>query len=593
VLTFAEILSHFDPAKKTGRNYRTRCPAHPDATPSLDIAEGSDVPLFICRSAGCTTADILRTAGLTWNDVLPPRTNGTPLEQVYDYRDATGVLRYQVVRTLSPKGFRQRQPDGAGGYLWKMTGVERLPYRLPELAGHARVFLCEGEKDADRLWTLGLPATCNTGGAKKWGGSESLALKALGVQRVILLQDFDADGAAHVAVAAQHLAGAGITSLTLPPFPGPPKSDISDWLDAGHTVEELDALILAVPRPVPVDALDPAFLADGPVVAQEGQRIAAEGVRYVVDGMIPAYGTLGLLVAYAKVGKTTFAQGLAAAVAMGQPFLERDTVAARVLLIAAEDPPEYTAYLARTLVLDPDRLTFYRAPIQLDADGLRRIVGTVTAGHYGLVLIASWQAVVSTLVKDENDNAGAVRVVEQVKAATRVTGVPWLADAHAGKNEDQADGADPSRAMRGASALAAAADYALWLRYAKGAFASTRKLSGKGRFVDFTELTVDYDRTSGALTVVGDTQSLAAESNWKLICETGALSSTPRSASAIAYAAGLVPAGTKATNTHRRLVRQALRGRPSVGQHDAVIKGWKTVCYVRLESAEDSSSEDR
>ena len=37
---------------------------------------------------------------------------------VYDYRDADGTLLYQVVR-YEPKTFRQRRPDGNGGWIWK------------------------------------------------------------------------------------------------------------------------------------------------------------------------------------------------------------------------------------------------------------------------------------------------------------------------------------------------------------------------------------------------------------------------------------------------------------------------------------------
>src|SRR4051812_44062811 len=73
----------------------------------------------------------------------------------------------------------------------------------------------------------------------------------------------------------------------------------------------------ATARPV---ALDPAYLSDASVVAAEGQQIAQAGVPYVLDGIIPAYGMLGMLVAFAKVGKTTFAQQIGAAVATGQPF---------------------------------------------------------------------------------------------------------------------------------------------------------------------------------------------------------------------------------------------------------------------------------
>ena len=78
-------------------------------------------------------------------------------------------------------------------------------------------------------------------------------------------------------------------------------------------------------------------------VAREGQEIAATGVRYVVDDIVPDYGMLGFLVVYTKVGKTTLGTTLGAAVAMGTSFLDRETKRSRVLALTPEDPPEYTA----------------------------------------------------------------------------------------------------------------------------------------------------------------------------------------------------------------------------------------------------------
>ena len=60
-------------------------------------------------------------------------------------------------------------------------------------------------------------------------------------------------------------------------------------------------------------------------------------------------------------------------------------------------------------------LSFYRAPVLLNSYGLTAITETVHDGGNRLVLIASWQAVIRGLVKDENDNAGAVNIVETVK----------------------------------------------------------------------------------------------------------------------------------------------------------------------------------
>jgi hypothetical protein len=85
----------------------------------------------------------------------------------YDYTDADGTLLYQVLR-LEPKGFRQRRPDGNDGWVWKLDDVRRVPYRLPELLKYpdATVFVCEGEKDTDRVASRRHCATCVASG--KW-----------------------------------------------------------------------------------------------------------------------------------------------------------------------------------------------------------------------------------------------------------------------------------------------------------------------------------------------------------------------------------------------------------------------------------------
>src|SRR5204863_3131772 len=51
---------------------------------------------------------------------------------VYDYRAEDGTLLFQAVR-FQPKDFKQRRPDGKGGWVWKLGNVRRVPYRLPEL----------------------------------------------------------------------------------------------------------------------------------------------------------------------------------------------------------------------------------------------------------------------------------------------------------------------------------------------------------------------------------------------------------------------------------------------------------------------------
>jgi AAA domain len=325
-------------------------------------------------------------------------------------------------------------------------------------------------------------------------------------------------------------------------------------------------------------------LEDAVDVAKQGRAIAEQGVPYVLDEIIPAYGMLGFLVAYTKVGKTTFGQMLAEHVAAGRPFLGRTTAATRVLVFAAEDPPEYTAWLARHLDLERGRMRFRRLPLILNEGECARICATVRRDEFGLVLIASWQAVVRGLLRDENDNAGAVNVVEAVKSAARQTGVPWLIDAHSGKGEDQAEDADPSRAMRGASSAAGSADYTLSLRYANGPFGTRRRLSGKGRFVSFPPIEMEFDPSTSFYTVTGTTRDVTAESTWRLICETGALSTAPQSITEIGRRIGIEKNGKRLSGTHRQQIADALHGRPEVGRIDETRHGQKATCYRLLET---------
>ena len=46
----------------------------------------------------------------------PPQNGTGNIAATYDYRDANGALVFQVVRKM-PKDFRQRRPDGHGGWI--------------------------------------------------------------------------------------------------------------------------------------------------------------------------------------------------------------------------------------------------------------------------------------------------------------------------------------------------------------------------------------------------------------------------------------------------------------------------------------------
>ena len=84
---------------------------------------------------------------------------------------------------FDPKDFRQRKPDGAGGWDWRLNGARRVLYRLPAVleavaARRGRDVVVEGEKDVHALEKLGIAATCNPGGAGKWSRQYSAGVCA-------------------------------------------------------------------------------------------------------------------------------------------------------------------------------------------------------------------------------------------------------------------------------------------------------------------------------------------------------------------------------------------------------------------------------
>lgn len=171
--------------------------------------------------------------------VAPPAAQKPQIEKAYDYADEHGEVLFQVVRMM-PKDFRQRRPDGRGGWTWSVKGLRQVPYRLPALlaAPDAVVYVVEGEKDVDRLASLGLVATCNAGGAKNWRAEHAQPLAG---RTVVILPDNDDAGRKHAQMVLASLQG--IADARIVELPGlPPKGDVSDWLDAGGTVEKLRAL---------------------------------------------------------------------------------------------------------------------------------------------------------------------------------------------------------------------------------------------------------------------------------------------------------------------------------------------------------------
>ncbi len=165
--------------------------------------------------------------------------------KVYKYRNAFGTVVFETVRFV-PKDFRQRRPIGNGKFKWNLEGVELVLYDLPHLLTSAKgrtVYICEGEKDADNLGVEELVATTCPLGSEKWRESYSECLAGCKPARIAILQDNDDPRRRHVqAVAASlHAHGLLVHVIELPGLGD--HGDVSDWLAAGGTAGQLEALV--------------------------------------------------------------------------------------------------------------------------------------------------------------------------------------------------------------------------------------------------------------------------------------------------------------------------------------------------------------
>lgn len=273
----------------------------------------------------------------------PKRPRLGPIVATFDYTDLNGDLLFQVTKH-DPKDFRQRRPDGHGGWISGTQGVPMVPYRLPELqeaiAADRTIFIVEGEKDVDNAIALSVPATCNPRGAGKWASCQ--IDKYFEGAHVVIVADNDPQstnkktgeplthpdgrprfaGWDHACDIARHLeaVAASIRIVDLKHFwrACPEKGDLSDWIAAGGTIEALYDIAERAPewaRDVEREKAE-THIPLPLVPSSQWQGLPVLLTRWLVWERIPMR-QVALLSGAGASGKTTIALQLAVAVAAG------------------------------------------------------------------------------------------------------------------------------------------------------------------------------------------------------------------------------------------------------------------------------------
>jgi hypothetical protein len=337
-----------------------------------------------------------------------------PIIKIYNYTDIEGTIFYQVTRH-DPKAFRQRRPNG--GWIWNLDGVKHVLYRWPEIAKYpdAAVFFCEGEKDADRVASLGHCATTITA-STLWTDNDELA-GALAGRNVFILEDNDPGGNDRALAAAMALHGKAAT-IRYVRFPGlVAKGDVSDWLDADPAnAERLVDFCVGVPEWVPPTkdkeekGPDEQSGAEENPAKEEGPTtpvIHATPYVFTDPASIPMrqwlYGKHLLrkfvtgTISPGGIGKSSLVTGEALAMVSGKDLLDISPPAClRVWLWNLEDPLEETTRKIQAAALhyelEPDDIG---DRLMVDSGREQRLV-IATATRNGAVIV---QPVVDSLVE--------------------------------------------------------------------------------------------------------------------------------------------------------------------------------------------------
>lgn len=450
------ILGKLQGVKSQGSYWIAKCPGHPDKKQSLSVKVGNDGRALLNCFAGCTFATIIGALGIpaseTFATPLKVETGGADPRKVHDlgkpvcsykYTDADGTLLYKVVR-YDPKDFRPwRIVNGQ----WKMGlgDVKPVLYHLPEVIEAVslgkRIYLCEGEKDADNLRVAGWCATTNSGGAKKW---EQSFTDVLAGGDIVIFEDNDPAGVERSAQLAPILKAAGCTVRVVKLKGLPPKGDVSDWFEMGGDIADLDTEVNNV-TPFGEDPLHRNIwcLTD---------LLKNESIMRPPPPIVPRLAWAGrstLLAAREKSGKSTLIGYVAAKVSRGQHFLDDPCAYGDVLIVSLEENPGDTARRLRHFGADGSKvhiLTHFKGSARERAKELGEAIDDLAPL---LVIVDTLAAYSDGQIQDDNNATQMTAVLQPLSSLAHNKGVALMVVHHARKSDGKS---------RGSTAITAATD---------------------------------------------------------------------------------------------------------------------------------------
>ncbi len=562
---------HISHASLSGSQANGQCPFHDDSHASFSA--NVDTGLWKCH-AGCGEGNARLFAERLGVDPPSENVRGTKGEVItgYEYKDEDCHHLFRICRTI-PKGFFGQRYEG-GQWINGLKEVRRVLYCLPEILKTPVVYIVEGEKDVDRLWALGKPATCNPGGAGKWRDEYS---ESLTVKRAVVIPDNDHPGEAHaLQVAKSLLPFAEAVKIVHLPGLGPRKEkhgeDISDWLDGGHTKEELAeavkrALLVNPENSFPHYREQTVRKEIKLQTWEEFLSTTPEKREYTINGILPDSG-LVVLLGRGKHGKSTLAVHACRAIGTGWDFLEQQTKKKPSVYVNYEMPEDYLQTLLRAGDCPKGAFIINRPETILSLKIIGGLMDQVENGP-GAMVIDSFRGAFKLQGDAENLAGGAGVILRQLQDLAIDKG--WLVILIHHSNRGSKEGTD---SVSGTSDWIAAPDV-LW-SWSRPDPDKSGTLIVEGRIPPLEPMAVklSLEECSYVGTVKEDQEQTDKQ---EIIA---ALSEEGQTSEEIARAIGKPP-GTTRTRLDS-LYREDLVGREGTGRRGKPYK------WIRIDSAQDN-----
>ena len=216
--------------------------------------------------------------------------------------------------------------------------------------------------------------------------------------------------------------------------------------------------------------------------------------EYLVDNML-AKGTLNVIGAYAKVGKSTLTRQLSVCVAQGKPFLGREVEQGAVLYLALEEQPGRVYNHFKTIGLqENDPLYLFTGRFQVPYDRvMTSLRHHVEDKQIKLLVIDTISRMPKERRLDMNDYVGVSEWLEPYMAIAHELNVCLVLIYHQSKGGRSAEDHDTVASLLGSTAIPATADQIFTMRKEEE---NQRSIMSEGRIEDLPRILLEFDHES-------------------------------------------------------------------------------------------------